>query len=209
MIVTGLKRGTPEWRAAHRNRVTASDARELMARRETKSYRSLVTRLVLDREGVDNHEDEHPDPWAERHEFAVNAALACYRRSIAVVSALTVDTPGLLLDDELNWLGCTPHGLVGARGVAMMRPRSTLRAYKEKASVYTPVDRARAQIILRVTGREWVDVVDFLDGLGRVADRFVVQRMHAEPDWLSGTVFPRLLALWEDVARSMKDRRTL
>lgn len=203
MIETGLQRGTPEWRAAHRNRITVSDTRALLARRGSKTYTELVRRLVLDREQIPNHADELPDPWHVRHDEALVAALATYRRS----TGWAVTTPGLVLDDEMNWLGCTPHGLVGTHGAVILRPRLTARAYASR--VLTAVDRARAQLTLRITGREWCDVVDVLDGLGRVPDRFTAERLHVEPQWLAEKVFPRLLALWGDVATTMRTRGTL
>lgn len=204
MIVVTTERGTEAWRAAHRRRVCASDAVAFMARVGTKRRHELIERLVLDIEGIGQHTDETPDPWAEQHETDVAVAVAAYRRA----TATDVARAGMIASQHLTWLVCTPHGLT-PEGVVWTRTKRTLRSYTAKRGVLTRVDRVRALLMAWICERDWCDVVDvWVPGLG-LDDRLCITRELASHAWVSENVMPPLVSLWRDVATRLRDRRAL
>lgn len=201
MIELCATRGTPEYRAARRNTVSASDARAFMAGDGTQARRALVERIVLDREGVDDHTVEHPDPWIERQEQAIVAARAAYARD----RGIDVLPGGLYAHEALSWLVASPHGVTDA-GAILCRPRTSLRSFISDAGSVDRVWRVRSQLTAFVVGVAWVDVVDFWDGLGRVPDRLTVHREVIDAEWIASAVLPRLVSLWDAVRVRLRDR---
>jgi hypothetical protein len=194
--VSMIERGTQQWREAHRGVITPSDAPAFLARVGTKARARLVDRLVLDVEGHGLHTDEFPEPWAERHEQDLIAALAAFKRarpSDRVVAG------GLVVHPAFSWLAASPHALVNDDGTAWLRYRSTLRSLFARRGFLTIANRARVQLELFVTGRAWCDVVDYWNGGGLVPDKLDVFRVERDNEWLQERVFPPLVALWRDV----------
>ncbi len=195
-----LERDTPEWRRAHRACVSASDSRAIMADDGTRARRELIERIVLDREGIDRHEDEQPDPWRDAHEASLRSALAAYRRAIG-----PIEPAPLCCAQGSTWLLAAAHG-VTASGMVLFRCRATLRSYSIRSGRVERAWRARAQLTAFVCEVGRVDVVDFLDGQGRIQDRLNVHRIYADKPWLEAAVFPRLVALWGSVAERLRER---
>lgn len=204
MRVLTDERGTPLWRELHHRRVSASDAEALLARRDSKRYRSLVERLVLDFE-VPDHRTEHPDPWHETHEERLRAGLAEYRRR----TRQSVLATGLCAADTMPWLCASPHGLIGHRGCVHIRPRRSMRSFHSAQGEVSERERARLELVMFVCDREWIDVVDYWDGEGRVPDLFNRKRMTHSFDWLGDNVLPRLITLWQDVKLQRQARGTV
>jgi len=203
MIVITTERGTEAWRAAHRLRVCTSDAAAFMARAGTKRRHALIERLVLDIEGIGQHTDEIPDPWALEHETDVAVAVASYRNA----TGIDVERAGMVASDLLTWLVCSPHGLA-EEGVVWTRTKRTLRSFTAKRGTLTHVDRVRAQLMAWICERSWCDVVDiWVPGLG-LPDRISITREVASYAWVSENVMPPLVTLWRDVAERLHDRRS-
>lgn len=200
MIVLCRERDTPAWRQAHRGKVSASDARAIMAADGTKLRRALVERIVLDREGVDQHTDEHPDPWRDAHEASLRCALGAYRAQVG-----QIDPAPLCASSELTWLLAAGHGVVDG-GLVLFRCRETLHAYSARAGRMDRATRVRTQLTAFVCEVARIDVVDFLDGLGRIEDRLAVTRVWADRPWLEATVWPRLVSLWGAVSARLRER---
>lgn len=205
MIVVTQTRGTEEWRREHRCRVSASDVDAALARRGTKKYGELVDRLARNFDGFGDETEEYPDPWHERHEEELRAALAAYR----LETAEEVRQVGLVLHDELTWLAASPHGLVGDRGAVLFRIRHSLKVFHRERLALRPRDEARAQVTMFVCDLAWVDVVDYWDGRGEVPDRISPRRVDRDHAWFSAKVLPRLVTLWGDVSTTRRDRRGL
>lgn len=203
MIVLVPERGTEAWRAAHRGHICASDAAGILASPGTDRYNELVRRLVLDFEGHGLHTDEHPEPWAERHEDDLRGAVASYRRK----TGRDVEVPGFVTHDQHTWLGCSPHGLIGSSGMLHFRVRESLRTWHNRAEV-TRADRARVQLSMFICGRTWCDVIDYWNGGGVVADRMREQRVEFDHLWLLSAVIPRVRSLWNSVRSSLRERAT-
>lgn len=200
MIVVCRDRDTVEWRRAHRGRVSAADARAIMAADGTRARRDLVERIVLDREGIDQHTDEQPDPWRDAHEAALRSALVAYRRDVG-----PIEPAPLCASSELTWLLAAAHGTVDG-GLVLFRCRSTLRAYAARAGRMDRAWRVRTQLVAFACEAAWIDVVDYLDGLGRVRDRLGIARVWADRPWLEATAFPRLVSLWAAVGTRLRER---
>lgn len=201
MIVLVSDRGTDAWRAAHRGHICASDAAAILARPGTKRQNELVRRLVLDFEGHGLHTDEHPEPWAERHEADLRAALAGYRHR----TGRTVEEAGFVTHDRYTWCGCSPHGLIGSSGVLHFRIRHSLRSWHNRTDL-SRAETARLQLTMFVCERPWCEVVDWWDGGGVVADRMRSRRLMFDHQWLLSGVFPRLIGLWDTVRAGLRAR---
>jgi hypothetical protein len=202
VIVVAAERGTPGWREAHRRRLCASDMPALFTRRGCKTYTALVDRLVLDFEGVGLHTDEHPDPWHEQHEIDLVAGVARYGRCLGTS---TITRVGFVQDDLFTWLGASPHALVDEDGCVLVRCRRTAKSWHENHAEISTPEIARAQVTMRVCGRDWCDVVDVWDpgdGLGRISRRRVPysQRFFLED------VVPKCVLLWQAVAAARRLR---
>lgn len=206
MIVVTADRGTPEWRQAHRCKVSASDMRALLARRTSKRYGALVERLVYDFEGIGQHTDEHPDPWAEQHELDLTAGVARYARAIGP-DGFKVQRIGLCQDATFSWLVASPHALVDNYGCLQLRIRKRARSWHEKHAAIADAELARAQVTMRVCGREWCDLVDVWDagdGLGKISRR----RLHFDAKFFLEKVVPACVRFWQDVGAARAERRT-
>lgn len=204
-----IPRATAEWRRAHRGKLSASDAKALLARVGSKRRAELVERVslnVLDGEGLET--EEFPEPWAERHELDLKEAAAGYRTwaETAQEGAGAVADGGLFEHPAFPWLVASPHLLVGAEGCVLLRPRHTLRAYHAERGKLSRAWRARAQLTLFVCRRRWCEVADFHSGGGRWPDRIHVQRVELENEWLQEHVFPPLVAVWQDVSAASASR---
>lgn len=197
-----IPRNSPEYRQAKHGRVTASDAGALMAADGTKRHRDLIERLVLDREGIPDHRDEQAEPWEDAHELALVAALAAYKR----LGDATAVPGGLCVSRQLSWLAASPHALIDG-GAVLFRPHVSLRAFHGKAGTLDRAWRVRTQITCFVCEVPAVELVDFWDGLSRVPDRLEAQRIGFDYPWLSTAVLPRLVSLWQDVDRRLRERR--
>jgi hypothetical protein len=202
MIEITNERGHAEWRAAHRGRITVSDAPAFMAKTGSKRRQKLVDRLVLDREGVEQHTDEQPEPWAVRHEADIVAAVQAYRQT----TQAKLQTCGMIAHSTSTWLVCSPHALLDG-GVLWTRTRETSRVFHVERGKLRTVDRVRAQLMAWICEREWCDVCDvWVPGMG-FPNRVHIVREALNVPWVCEIVLPRLAAVWRDVAAQLKNRR--
>lgn len=202
MIEITKDRGTPEWRAAHRCHITASDATAIMAASGTKRRNALIERLVLDFEQVGDHRDEDPDPWMVQHEQDIVTGVAAYRRASQSACWLT----GMAGSSVFSWLVASPHALT-IDGAVLIRSRQSMKAYREKLGKLSKADRARAQLVAWVCDRAWCDVVDYLDQRGLADDQMLVTRVWVDEEWLLGTVVPKLISVWQAVQLQLAARK--
>lgn len=200
MVILTAERGTPEWRAAHRMKLSASDMPALFSRRGCKTWARLVERVVLDFEGIDQHTDEHPDPWAETHEIEINAAVARYVKA----TGSTVSRVGLCGDSLFTWLAASPHALVDETGVMYARIRRHARTWTERHRKLTMAEVARIQVTMRVCERAWCDVVDYWDA-GEF-DKISRQRVELDPGFFTEHFLPRAVLFWQAVAQMRQTR---
>lgn len=200
MIVLTPDRGTPEWRAAHRCRVGASDVPAILAGRGRKVYQKLVDRLVLDFEGVENHVVEHPDSWHEEHEDEIKFAVSRYGN----LTGETLERVGCVQHPKMTWLVASPHALVGETGCVHVRTRAHLRTWRERHTELSRVEFARVQTVMCVCERAWCDVVDYWHG-GDV-ERIARQRVDVDAKFFTEDVLPRAAVLWQDVASRRAER---
>lgn len=174
-----------------------------IARRGSKRYNSLIDRLVLDFESIEQHTDEHPDPWHEQHETDLASAILTYEKK----SGFIVDTVGLVEHDMISWLAASPHGLVGDDGCIHIRVRTSLRSLKAGRDKMTRAEQARYQATMFVCEREWIDVVDWLDGGTLVPDAAQRQRLTFDYRWFSDTVMANIVFVWRDVQNRLRARK--
>ncbi len=153
---------TSEWFRSRVGCLTASQARDVLARSEKTGkplagYQKLIDKLIAERVtgqsigigttaamqwGID-HEDEAREMYeAETGRF--------------------VDLVGFIPHPQIKWFGASPDGLVGVEGLLEIKcPDTTTHLRRIKEGVVPEEYRAQMLVQLLCTGRQWVDFVDY------------------------------------------------
>ena len=195
---------TPEWFAAKRGRISASSAHIALMGRNTKGRVAYVAKLADDREGVPDFDEVDVKPWFVDGIFYESWARGWYEFKYD----RDVVQTGFVVHDEYDWIGCSPDGLVGDDGLIEIKFRKWLRTYDEMARVQV-IKRdvmAQTQTQLFVTGREWVDYVNYWRADEHEVEKGHVQRIWVDRPYLENTLLPAIVSLWSDVAAEIKQR---
>jgi putative phage-type endonuclease len=102
----------------------------------------------------------------------------------ALTGNLVLDAQDFVQHPDIEWLGVSPDGCVGADGLVEIK--CPMRAYYTTAA-QVPHYVAQMQLQMACTGRAWTDFVIWrsygqADRLG--VDPLIVERVPADPDWL-------------------------
>lgn len=202
-IICGTQR-TPEWYAARRGRITASEIQNVLAGVGTKSRDGYALRLVLDLEGVPDMTDSDPPPWFLQgilHEGWVVGWYEWERNT-------TITRTGFVVHDIYDWLGCSPDGFVGEDGMIECKYRTSLAQYY--AATRRTTQHKQIQMQLMVTGRAWCDEVNywrtFADD-GTIARELGCIRRHYPERVYQGWMEEKLLAFRGSVLRLFQSRQ--
>lgn len=155
MRVLTETQGTDEWDIARKGRITASAISNVLAGHGTKSRYEYRLLLVLDLEGVEDFRDSAE--WFEAGRRYEGHARGWYDWNVAKVKET-----GFVLHDDYNWLGASPDGLVGDKGMIEIKYRKTLKTFHD--SNIKNVSRAylsQMQTGMWVCDREWTDYVNY------------------------------------------------
>lgn len=172
-----IRQQTPEWFAARKNILSASDFGAALGINPYCS-RQKLWRLKTGLE--DQHENAHMRRGTE-HEAD---AIFCYE----VATGLLVDEAGLVLHPTEPWLGCSSDGTVGSDGLVECKCPTKFR---DEPPAY---HLAQMQGQMECTNREWVDYVQWVE------DEIRVTRIMRDRGWWEGAL-PGLAEFWGHVTR--------
>lgn len=169
-----VEQRTPEWFALRCGRLTASDAKDMLAtvkHGEAAARRDLRMRLVCERLTGQPQTDDYVNADMQRGVRLEDVARARYEAQAGVL----VDTRcGFLAHDTLA-AGCSPDGVVGDVLLEVKAPRAARHVGYLKAGVVPAEHRAQLVHQLWVSGAAAVDFVSFHDTLPAPLQLFVVR----------------------------------
>ena len=127
--------------------------------------------------------------YGTAHEEDARQAYEDYARELVLAAQEFIIHP------TIEWLGCSPDGLVGDDGAVEIKcPYRSTKTLDEH-----PDYQAQIQLLLACTGRAWADYVQWTqDG------PLYVRRVFADPDWLP-SVLPELEAFHDEFERIIAD----
>ena len=169
-----LEQRTPEWFALRCGRLTASDAKDMLATvksGEAAARRDLRMRLVCERLTGQPQSDDYTNADMQRGIRLEDVARARYEAQAGVL----VDTRcGFMAHDTLL-AGCSPDGVIGDVLLEAKAPRCARHLSFLKAGVVPAEHRAQLVHQLWVSGAAAVDFVSFNDTLPAPLQLFVVR----------------------------------
>lgn len=172
-----MRQGSSEWHAARAERLTASDFGAALGLNPYCS-RQKLWRIKL---GMETVERNHHIARGEENEAR---ALWQYQ----VEAGLLADEVGLVLHPAEQWLGASPDATVGSDGLVEIKCPV---GFREAPPAY---HLAQVQGQLEITGRDWCDYVQWVDGDIRVT------RVHRDAQWWEWAL-PKLREFWDYVLR--------
>lgn len=179
-----LEQRTPEWFALRCGRLTASDAKDMLATIKTgeaAARRDLRMRLVCERLTGQPQTDDYSNSDMQRGVRLEDVARARYEAHAGVL----VDTSvGFIAHDTLA-AGCSPDGVAEDGAVLEVKaPRAARHVGYLKAGVVPAEHRAQLLHQLWVSGAPAVTFVSFNDDLPEHLQLFVV-RLERDDDELA------------------------
>jgi len=153
--------GSPEWLALRAGKFTASRAAGLMAKTKSgpsTSRANLIALLAIERmtgQCVETYTNAAMQRGSDLEQFAREA----YEDSKLSI----VEQVGFITHPSLDYVGCSPDGLVGDDGMAEFKcPSAEARHLEALLSGAHAVEyKWQLQFQLWVTGRSWVDAVSY------------------------------------------------
>lgn len=195
---------TPEWFAARRGRITASEAHKALMGRHTKGRRLYVEKLADDLEDIPDFDDEDVKPWYTDGIYYESWARGWYsfRHDVDVTEV------GFIVHDEYDWIGCSPDGLIGDSGGLEIKYRKSLRTFSQHATRgMPPSSYPQMQCSMLVTGRDWWDYCNYWRSDDHDKEKGHVQRVHRDQAYIDNTLLPAFLGLWQDVYAEVETRK--
>lgn len=194
---------TPEWFAAKKGVISASEAKTVLMGKSTKGRRLYVERLADDLEGIPNFEDEESPPWFIDGIYYESWARGWYQFKYDV----DVEETGFAVHDDYQWIGCSPDGLVGEHGLIEIKYRKSLTTFKKHASINNrPADFPQMQMQMFVTDRLWCDYINYWRSDDQELEQGHVQRIYRDQSYIDNTLLPACVVLWNEVQRELKRR---
>lgn len=155
-----MEQRTPEWREARAARITASRFADVIAKPDTKRYRSYVQEVAWGRLGIPDFSPEDLPWFRHGNEWEAEA-----RSFYEWETGREVTQAGLFIHPELEFVACSPDGLSVGRGLEI-KCRKSLAGHMETVrkrvdSIYLP----------QIQGGMWVcnlekwDFVSFFKGV--------------------------------------------
>lgn len=152
MIVHTMEQRSPEWYAIRKGRMTASEAQCISA--NGKGLETYVYKIV-----VSSITGREPDAFnGNRHTERGNELEPDARLSYELIRDVTIEQVGFVEEDE--FVGCSPDGLVGTDGGVEIKCPDDVKFFKLLIGAEKPDEEYiwQCQMILLVTGREWIDL---------------------------------------------------
>lgn len=194
---------TPEWFAARRGKITASQAHVCLMAGHTKTRRMYVAKIADDLEGLPDFDDVDPKPWFQAGAYYEEWARGWY----SFQRGIDVRMTGLVVHDRYDWIGCSPDGLLGTDGLLEIKYRSYLRTYQQHvARGFQPSLYPQVQAQMYVCDRDWCDYVNYWRSIDHQLEQGHVQRIHRDQAYIDNTLLPAFVSFWADVGDLLKSR---
>jgi len=203
MKVLCTEQGTQEWLECRKGKITGSGAKLAISGRPTKGRRLYVAKIADDLQGIPDFEDEDVKPWFIDGRFYESWARGWY----AWKTGNEVEETGFCVHDDYSWIGCSPDGLVGDDGLVEIKYRKTLHAFHKHAALNSDaLIMPQLQTQLFVTGRAWVDYVNYWRSDDHELEQGHIKRIERNPAYIENTLLPAFVDIWREVQAEL-DRR--
>ena len=145
-IHTQLEQGSDEWFAVKAGKVSASKAKDLMAKPSTAAYQNLIYKIAAEKATGQYINDGYVSYAMQRGTDLEQEA----RETFEFLTGHDVETVGFIETDD--WTGCSPDGLVGVAGLEIKCPLAHTHArYLYKGDI--PAEYVlQVQFSLMITG---------------------------------------------------------
>ncbi len=181
------RQGTPEWLQERLGFVTGSRFADVLAKARNKSepwgQTAVSYALTLAGErltGMPSQTERFPaTDWGNEQE---PYAVAAYEQ----MQGVTVETAGFVPHALVDWVGCSPDGLVGDDGTIEAKCPFTEREHLRTVWTGCMPDEHKAQVQggLWVTGRQWCDFISYNPRLPESCSLFV-SRVERDPEYIA------------------------
>lgn len=155
-----LIQGTDDWLNARLGHVTASNMSAIMAKvksGEAATRKNYKMKLIAER--LTGCVSETFKSSAMEH-GTINEPSA--RARYELENCVIVDEIGFIKSSDIEWLGCSPDGLIGTDGLIEIKCPNTATHIDYIFSGKVPSDYLKQiQCQLWVTGRKWCDFVSY------------------------------------------------
>ncbi len=204
MKVLAKAQHTPEWFAARRGRLTASEARKALMGKHTKGRRNYVQKIADDLDGIPDFDESDTKPWFVDGIYYESWARGWYSFKYDV----DVQQTGFVVHDEYNWIGASPDGLVGDDGLIEIKFRKSLRAFDKHCETGMPASvQPQVQTQMFVCDREWTDYCNYWRWFDGDKEKGHVQRVFRDDAYIQNVLLPAFASFWADVMDVLKQRK--
>lgn len=181
--VFDVEQGSQEWHDARRGVITATRAKDLLAKTSrgwAKSREHTISKIAFERMNAIAPPRGLEGPQQRRgHEFEAEAAMV-YEFETGRSTAIC----GFMLHDKWDEFGCSPDRLVGDDGLLEIKVPTAVEKHVDYLRNGSHADEYGGQILhqLYVSGRDWVDLVSYNDGAPPNL-QLATHRLHRPDSW--------------------------
>jgi hypothetical protein len=193
MRIVTRQQGTPEWYAARRGCITASEVTKVLMKETTKGFKNYLQEKVMDLQGIPDFSEEDDPPWFRHGKEFEDQARLWYQFDQDTVLTQT----GFVLHEGYGWLGMSPDGLSGTwsteavpheydvmrpidGGLVEMKVRQSLATYHEHVAKISRPTSDQLQCQLIVSGAPWVDYFNYYRNNDHQIEKGSVQRIYRD-----------------------------
>lgn len=196
-----MEQGSSEWKDARRGILTASRFADVLAGRQTARHLNYVEDVFHEIIGVpDFLEDDNPPWFRHGHEWEAEA-----RGSYEFQTGLTVSEVGLIIHPDLEYVGCSPDGLVSIDGGVEVKSRKSIDTFlKSQAAGVESVHVAQIQGCMWVTGRQWFDYVSYYKDPEEDDYLMHIHRVYRDDDYIA-KLESACKTTWIEVQRKVEE----
>lgn len=176
-----MEQGTQEWHEARRGLFTASRFGDLLADPSTARYQAYLDEVFNEIVGVPDFDDGHKPWFSHGTEWEEEA-----RGSYEFETGTEVREVGFIVSDQLDYVGCSPDGLIDPDGGIEIKSRKSRAAYLK--SVKAGVDSIHLPQIhgcMWVTGRAWWDYVSYFKSPESMDHDLHIHRVYRDEKYIN------------------------
>lgn len=186
MKVLSMEQGSLEWLQARCGMIGASNFSKVLAGGSGKTRTDYMYKVAAERI-TGNAEASYSNSamdWGTETEPEARAAYELFE-------SVAVDQVGFIVLND--WVGCSPDGLVGDKGLVEIKCPNTTTQIKtflsgEMPKTHTP----QVQGQLFVCEREWTDFVSFDPRIKSGESQYFKKRVYRDDKYINGTLWPGL-----------------